>query len=86
MSIDYPTLEDRNFDLSCIFLLETTHEDSELKDFVTHIDLTVTFVEPAPPKSEVDVIMIDTLSAPKEGDEKIIEGTPVVRVYLPEYK
>ena len=50
MSIDYPTLEDRNFDLSCIFLLETTHEDSELKDFVTHIDLTVTFVEPAPPK------------------------------------
>ena len=50
MSFDYQTLEDRNDALSCIFLLDQTHEDSELKDFVSHIDLTVTFVEPAPPK------------------------------------
>ena len=45
MSIDYPTLEERNDTLSCIFLLDLTHEDSDLKVFVTHIDLTVTFVE-----------------------------------------
>ena len=47
MSIDYPTLEERNDTLSCIFLLDLTHEDSDLKVFVTHIDLTVTFVEAA---------------------------------------
>ena len=84
MSFDYQTLEDRNDALSCIFLLDQTHEDSEQKDFVTHIDLTVTFVEPAPSKQDDGVMMIDTSSTPKEGEQKIIEGTPIVRVNLPQ--
>jgi len=41
-------------------------------------------VEPAPSKQDDGVMMIDTSSTPKEGEQKIIEGTPIVRVYLPQ--
>ena len=76
----YPTTKSRNQALSSVSLLNETHSDSIEKETVSHVDLIVTFVDPK--EAEKVEMMIDTSSEPKS--EKILEGTPLVRVYLPQ--
>lgn len=76
----YPTTKARNQALSSVCLLNETHSESIEKDTVSHVDLVVTFVDPK--KAEKEEMMINTSSEHKS--EKILEDTPLVRVYLPQ--
>ena len=74
----YPTAESKSNALKSISLLKETYGDSPDIDSVDQIDLIVMFTDP---KKKKDEMMIDTSSEPES--EKIVEGTPMVRIYLP---
>ncbi len=76
----YPTHTARTQALRAISLLHETHSDSTEKDIIDHLDLVVTFVDP---KAAVKDVMVINTSSESESD-KILEGVPLVRIYLPQ--